>query len=78
MFLRNIEIFPLHVFQTVCACAMPQSKKGLQGPHFKEDDCTLSVYLSLLVYLEYKIQRTQLSNRFCIKLHNIFLSDPLG
>ena len=26
-------------------------KKSTKGPHFIDDDCTLSVYLSLLVYV---------------------------
>ena len=47
-FYRNITIPCLSY--ALAQCRNP--KRSRKGPHFKEDDCTLSVYLSLLVYMQ--------------------------
>ena len=34
----------------MCIVQCRNPKRAQKGPHFKEDDCTLSVYLSLIVF----------------------------
>ena len=59
---------------------MPQAKKVLQkGPHFREDDCTLPVYLFLLVYVWLKSsQRARLLRPRAVLGSQKYSGDAVG